>query len=127
MKLEKAESRDWKVAHLKSGYSLDVLHDDPLDNICQMVSDLIAVYNGDTNTWINGEIRKLTRANQSEMYDTLAVHLQDLHAFSKDVEMLDLTEERLDDGIRRNIRGKATGALINQIWERTKKHATKNH
>jgi hypothetical protein len=82
---------------------------------------LIAVYNGDTNTWINGEIGKLTRANQAEMYDTLAVHLQDLYAFSKDVDMLDLTEERLDDGIRRDIRGKATGALINQIWERTKK------
>ena len=122
MKLEKAESRDWKVAHLKSGYSLDVMHDDPVSNISQMVSDLIAVYNGDTNTWIDGELRKLTRANQAEMYDTLAVHLQDLFAFSKDVEMLDLTEERLDDGIRRDIAGKATGALINQIWGRIKRN-----
>lgn len=124
MKLEKAESRDWKVAHLKSGYSLDVMHDDPLDNICQMISDLIAIYNGDTVALIDGELRKLTRANRSAMHSALSVHLQDLFEFAKDQNMLEFAGERLECEVEKYVdHPRATGAQILNTYYRISRGA----
>ena len=128
MKLEKAESRDWKVAHLKSGYSVDVYGTSPLTNINYMIDDIINIYNEKSVCRVRGApvstFQQLKRSNRVQMYDYLSVHLFDLLAYASDQNMVPVATARIKRAIQLGVAGRATGKLIIQIWNFLKKERT---